>query len=128
RLTVDDANHRVLGQAESTSVTGDVLTVPLDTVNPNARYFLKVEGAATDVMGIGRYGVAVTFDGLSTVPPETIDAVLRGPYEILHSDDVDRLFEDPSNTFFNDDNHADDSALGATVLKSTPGYAPNTHY
>src|SRR5438270_4893875 len=101
RLTVYDANHRVLGQVESRQATGDVVSIHLDQVSRNARYFLKIESAASDVMGIGRYGVGVTFDALSSVTPDVLDAVLRGPYETLHADDLDRVFQDPSGAFFN---------------------------
>jgi hypothetical protein len=128
RLTIYDANQRVLGQAQSTNAAGDVVSVHLDRVDPRATYYAKVEGATRDVFGIGSYGLAVTFDANLTVSPDAIDAALRGPYETLKGDDVDRIFRDSSSTFFNDDGGADDTFLTAVALRTTPGYAPQTHY
>lgn len=130
QVTVYDTNHTVLGQTESTRAGGDELTVHLDHVDPNGTYFIKVEGAVGDVFGRGRYGLAVTFDAnlLPSITAQRIDAVLRGPYETLQDNDIDKLFRNPPATYFNDDQHTDDTLKRALTLLTTTGYAPNTHY
>ena len=128
RLTVFDSGGRVLGQAQAASEFGDVVTVNLPKTVPGATYFLQVDGATKDVFGIGHYGLAVSFDGLSQTSPATIDAVLRGDYRTLTASEIDTLFRDPSHVLFNNDHHSDDTSLGATVLAPAPGFAHNSHY
>ena len=91
-LTVLDASGNVLGDVQSTSDFGDVVTLHLDQVDANANYFVEVQGATGDVFGIGSYGVAVTFDSNSTVTTSAIDAVLRGPYPVAESQRHQRDF------------------------------------
>ena len=124
-LTVEGA---VLGDAQSTSSTGDVLTLHLNTVDPNAEYFFEVQGAANDVFGIGSYGVSVSFDSNSTVTTAGIDAVLRGPYQSLDPNDINAIFVGTTDLLLNSDNGANDTAGNATQLVPSPGYARNSHY
>jgi hypothetical protein len=128
RLTVFDARGRMLGQSLSTSPLGDTVTVRLNQVDPGATYYARVDGAVDDVFGVGRYGLAVTFDTRLTTPEAALDAVLRGPYDALRQQDVGRIFTNPEGTLFNDDAHADDDFAAATVLQTPPGYAANTHF
>jgi hypothetical protein len=130
QLMVYDTNHNLLGQATSTTVGGDELMVRLSQVDPNVTYFIKVSGATADVFGVGRYGLAVTFDAnlLPSVTAPQIDAVLRGPYETLQVNDIDQLFRNPPATYFNDDHHTNDTLNQASTLSTTAGYAASTHY
>ena len=100
-LTLLDASGNVLGDVQSTSDFGDVVTLHLDQVDPNANYYVKVQGATGDVFGIGSYGVAVTFDANSTVSAAAIDAVLRGPYQSLSPNDIDAIFLGMADPLFN---------------------------
>jgi hypothetical protein len=81
-----------------------------------------------DVFGIGRYGLAATFDANLTVPPGAIEAALREPLDTVRGDDLDEVFRSPADALFNDDLHADDNFATAASLKTTPGYASQTHY
>ena len=129
RLTVLDKHGAVLGASQSADPLGSVVTVRLAHVNPDERYFFRVERAVSDVFGIGRYGVAVTFDANLTTPPARIDAVLRGAYhEALEDDDLQELFRRPAGIVFNDDRHTDDTFQTAERLRPTTGYAEDTHY
>jgi Bacterial Ig-like domain (group 2)/Matrixin len=127
-LTWFDRQGALLGDAQSTSSTGDVLTLHLNAVDPNTQYFIKVQGAASDVFGKGSYGVSVSFDSNSTVTTAGIDAVLRGPYQALNPNDLDAIFVGTANLLFNSDNGANDTAGTATQLVPSPGYARNSHY
>src|SRR5262249_28123830 len=62
KITIFDARGNVLGQAQSTNPQGDTVSVRLAAVNPQATYFVRVEGATRDVFGIGRYALVTTFD------------------------------------------------------------------
>jgi hypothetical protein len=128
RLSVLDAKGNVVGTAESQSDLGDTVTVHLDQSDPNATYYLKVQGATSDVFGIGSYGVAVTFDGASTVSTAAIDSVLRGPYQTLNPNDINALFASSADPLLNNDHGSDDSSTGATTIAPSPGYARNSHY
>ena len=127
-LTLLDASGNVLGDVQSTSDFGDVVTLHLDQVDPNANYYIEVQGATGDVFGIGSYGVAVTFDANSTVTASAIDAVLRGPYQSLSPNDINAIFLGTANPLFNSDNGANDTPGTATQLIPSPGYARNSHY
>ncbi len=128
KLTVYDAAGRVLGQALSTNAAGDAVTVTLPRTDPLATYFVRVEGATRDVFGVGRYALAVTFDNLNKVSAAGLQTVLRGPYDNLKPDELLKLFRNPGKTFFNDDQHTNETTATATALRATPGFVANTHY
>src|SRR5262249_20859410 len=78
RLRVYDQNFNLVGQAQSTSVFGDVVSVHLAANNPLAqRYYIQIDSSRSDLFGIGRYGLAVSFDNL-VVNPDALPAILRG--------------------------------------------------
>jgi hypothetical protein len=126
-LTLLDAKGNMLGDVQSTSDFGDVVTLHLNQVDSNANYFVEVQGATGDVFGIGGYGLAVTFDSNSTVTASAIDAVLRGPYQSLSPNDINAIFLGAS-PLFNSDNGANNTPGTATQLTPSPGYARNSHY
>ena len=129
RLTVLDGSGKVvLGQAKADSDFGDVVTVQLPQISPNATYTVLVQGTTSDVFGVGHYGLAVSFDGRDTVSPATLDTVLRGDYQTLGPNDIDALLRDPTHALLNYVHHSDDTASTALRLTSTPGYPTNTHY
>jgi hypothetical protein len=127
RLTILDASGHVLGQAQSTKALGDEIAVQLGQVNPQATYYVEVQGATQDVLGIGRYALGVTFDTSLTTPVSNLDSVLSGPYETLQPLDTDAVFGNPQ-ALFNADADTNDTLDTATTLHTTPGYVANTHY
>ena len=126
-LTVTDARGKVVGEAQAASDFGDTVTVHLNQSDPNATYYLKVEGATSDVYGIGSYGLAVTFDAANQVTASALDSVLRGPYQSLSPNDLSTLLMNPGQVLFNS-GHRDTDPGSATTLTTTPGYAQNTHF
>ena len=127
-LTLLDAQGHVLADSQAASGLGDVVTVSLAAVNPNATYYIKVQGATSDVFGIGSFGVAVNFNATSKTTTSAIDAVLRGPYQTLSPNDINSLFLGTANPLFNNTHGSDDLPGTATVLSSLPGYSKNSHY
>ncbi len=127
-FTILDAKGHVLDDAQAQSDMGDVVTLHLSKSDPNLTYYLKIQGATSDVFGIGSYGVAVTFDTVSKTSASAIDSVLRGPYQTLSPNDIDALFLGGTNPLLNNDHGSDDTAASATTLTSRPGYARNSHY
>jgi hypothetical protein len=110
-LTVYDANGNVLGQAASTNVLGDVVNVHIDAATANATYYVGVEAATTDLFGVGRYELAVTFDATLKMTPNQITAMLSAHGGSSGGDS------------------SDDAKPGIIqALRTTPGYAANQHY
>jgi hypothetical protein len=125
-LTVYDASGNVLGQAESTNVLGDTVTVTLSRVLPNSTYYVRVGGATQDEFGVGRFGLAVTF-GEMEVSSAQIAAVLRGPYETLSAAQIAQVFHNPEG-HLRTGYSAHNLISSALVLTTTPGYAARQHY
>jgi hypothetical protein len=111
-LIVYDAGGNVLGQAQSTNVQGDTVTVHLDGVPANTTYYIEVEAATSGLFGVGRYGLAVTFDATLKTTPNQIASMLSSAHGDSSGDDS-----------------SDDAKAGSVVaLRTTRGYAPNEHY
>jgi hypothetical protein len=130
RVTVYDQNEQFLGQAQSNSEFGDIVSVHLPQSDPTAqRYYIKVDSAVNNLFAIGRYALVVTFDGRLLVNPNSIPVILRGPYDDLtNENDMAQLFSNPTNALFNSDLNTDITFQTAEVLESTPGYPPDLHY
>jgi hypothetical protein len=111
-LTVFDASGNVLGQTQSTLLGGDDLTLTIQNAVPGNRYFARVQGATSDLFGIGRYGLGVTFDSLNTRTPTQINTMLTGS-GMQHSES---------------DLPIHNLATSALPLTTTHGYAANEHY
>ena len=128
RLTVLDAKGNVLGESQSGGSFGSTVSVHLDRVVLNAKYYLRVQAATADSFGFGHYGLAVTFDQASTTPASTLDAVLRGDRQSFGPNEIAALFRTSSSTLFNDDRHSDDAIGAAVVLAPDANFAKETHY
>ncbi|HKB01244.1 MAG TPA: PPC domain-containing protein, partial [Gemmataceae bacterium] len=69
RVTVLDANGQVVASAVATDPTSGDLTITVDHAQKKGTYFVKVEGAADDVFGIGAYRLAVGSAAAEAVAP-----------------------------------------------------------
>jgi hypothetical protein len=125
-LTVYDASGNILGQAQSTNVLGDTVTVTLPHIAAHSTYYVRVAGATQDVFSIGRFGVAVTFGEQETSAAQ-IAAVLRGPYDTLSADQIAQLFHNPEGRLHTG-YPVHNSISSALVLTTTPGYTADQHY
>ncbi|MDX1925236.1 MAG: matrixin family metalloprotease [Pirellulaceae bacterium] len=121
RVSLIDGNGRVLQTRVGANTNGTVVTIRIPSSVPDGQYFLKIEADPSSTYKVGRYGVAVSFDGLQGPLAITIDQVMRGRYETLKSEAVDQLFKDPTASFFENDLHTDDAIAGAIVLRQGPG-------
>jgi hypothetical protein len=111
-LIVYDAGGNVLGQAQSTSILGDTVSVQLDSVPANTTYYIAIESPASNVFAVGHYGLAVTFDATLTTTSNQIASTLSSAHSGSSGGDS-----------------SDDNSSGAIpALRTTPGYAPNQHY
>jgi hypothetical protein len=111
-LIVYDASGNVLGQAQSTSVLGDTVSVHLDNVPANTTFYIGVASSTGDLFSVGRYGMAVTFDATLKTTPDQIASTLRN-----------------ANYGSSGGDSSDDARPGSVpALRTTPGYAPNQHY
>lgn len=107
-LTVYDAGGNILGQAQSSSVLGDTVSVHLDGAAVNTTFFIRVSSSTSGIFALGHYGLAVTFDATLTTTPAQIASMLSSSHSGDSSDTVN---------------------LGSvSALQTTPGYAPNQHY
>jgi hypothetical protein len=128
RLTIYGAAGNALGLAESTSFVGDVLTVTLPGVGPNSLYYIKVESAAADVFGVGRYDLAITFDERLTTAPAVIDAFFRGPYAKLSEEGIQEFFRHPDHPLFGRDEAPHGRPDTAVVLAPTTQLSTDWYY
>jgi hypothetical protein len=124
-LTVYDSSGNVLGQAQSTNVLGDAVTVTLDGASASGTYYVSVGGATQDIFSIGRFGLAVTY-GEMEVSPARIAAVLSGPYDTLSAAQIAQLFYSEGQLHTSYPVH--NTLSTALVLTATPGYPANQHY
>jgi predicted Zn-dependent protease len=129
QVQVFGQNFQSLGVASSTSETGDIVTVQLSHVNPAATYFIEVSSPATNVFGIGRYALSVTYNGRSVVSAASLPAILRGPYDSLSAGDVAGLLSDVGGVLFqNGIANLNVTFLTAEPLSSEPGYPASSQY
>jgi len=127
-VTVTDSKGKILAQGQSTTGTGGTVELKIPTVTPGAKMTVLVQGASSDVFGIGNYGLAVIFDSKNIVSKQTIEKVLLGNHQNLSVNDIDALFQNPDSALFNEDRHTDDSAPRAIKLAGLSGYPKNTTY
>jgi hypothetical protein len=128
RLTIFDAAGHNLGQLDSSSFVGDVLSLNLPAVTPSTLYYIKVESAATDVFGVGRYDLAITFDDRLAVSPDTIDVFFRGPYAKLSEQGIQEFFRDPRHPLFGRGKPAHGRPDTAVVLAPTTQLSTDLYY
>lgn len=121
KLTILDGASRVLGTRTSVSESADTLSITLPSTVPDRRYFIRVESQAASSYRVGRYSVAVTFDGLLQPTVTPLQTVMRGSFEGLPPEKVDLLFKDPTRLLFDDDLHTNDGPLNATNLEPLAG-------
>jgi hypothetical protein len=111
RLTIyNSAGQVVAASAASDPLSGDV-SIRLDNVSRGTTLYLKVEGARSDVFGVGSYRLKINSGAVSAMQIKAIDAVLDNP------------------TFNNviDDHHSNDTLDSATNLnqakyQTTPAF------
>jgi len=128
-ITVRDRAGTVLGTAESRALGGDTISVRLDTVSEDDKYFVTVSSTAEAPFDVGGYSLVATFDNLLKVPREVIGDLLTSEYRSLEQDDIQRIFAPENESYelplLNDDAGLDDARENATVLKSDSGAATN---
>jgi hypothetical protein len=123
RMTVYDERGRLLARLDGSGFEGDVVTYTLPSSDPDGTYYLRVQDVPGAMAGVGRYGVAVTYDDWLEPLALSLDAVLRGPYDTLDESDIAELFLDPNAALYDEDGGTDDNPLGATELKPVRGPA-----
>jgi hypothetical protein len=128
QVEVYDQNFDLLGKAQSTSDTGDIVSVQLPNVNPFEHYYIEVNSPAQDVFGIGRYALSVTYDNRSIVNPASLPPILRGPYESLGAGDIAGLLSGVGDLLFNSNVIPNNTFATATTLQSRPGYVADSSY
>jgi hypothetical protein len=79
RVTVLDTQGNVVASAAATDPTNGNLTIAVNDAQPRATYYVKVEGAADDVFGIGAYRLAVGSAAVEAVTPPN-------PAGLIHDD------------------------------------------
>lgn len=90
-----------------------------DDTPTRQKFFVRIETAENAPFRSGRYALAVTFEGDSTVPSENLDPVMIGPYRSLEAGDLAALLRDPEGTLVRLDAGSNDSIPQATSLRPT---------
>jgi hypothetical protein len=126
-LQVFNQNHQLIGEAQSTSELGDIVTVQLPKAVCSQTYYIEVCTPATNVFGTGRYALSVTYNGRSLVNPASLPSILSGPYDSLSAGDLAALLTDAENVLFQN-NLLNFTFATADPLSSEPGYPADTQY
>ncbi|HEX3150088.1 MAG TPA: matrixin family metalloprotease [Gemmataceae bacterium] len=123
RLKVYDAQHKLVGEVLGTNPEGDSIQFTIPQTVDGATYFLRIDAAPKAVARIGRYGVAITFDGIKQDDSGglTLAQILAGPYDAIKSSDLLDLFEHPDLALYNQDDGSDDHGGGADDLPGRTG-------
>jgi len=133
KLTVyrelEAGGFQLLGSASS-ATPGDAVSVTLNQSVPGGHYFMKVEGAAADVFGVGRYALSVSLNAKYQAQPYALalQRIIRGPYEDLEYGDYAELFLDPENAELNDDLGTNEDFATAFQLATASGYSPGRRF
>ena len=127
-LQVYNQNHKLMGQVQSTSGFGDVVSVDLPSVNLFQHYYIEVASPAQNVFGTGRYALSVTYNNLSLVNPASLPALLSGPYDSLSAGDLAGLLLDADDVLFQLGQLTNISFLTADPLQNQPGYPVDTRF
>ena len=127
RLQIYNQNFQLVGQAQSTSLFGDTVSVELPRVNPFGRYYIEVDSPAQNVFGTGRYALSVTYDARSIVNPASLPAISRSLRQ-SSAFDIAGLFNDVTGVLFQADQLLNKTFLTADPLQSEPGYPVDTRY
>jgi hypothetical protein len=121
RLTVLDALGREVASESSTSLLGDTLEITLTGLPSGQRYFVRVDSAATDAFGVGRYGLSLRYDQLSSVSNTLIDQLIRSPYTTLNATQIDAFFRAGGDLLLNAEEGANDRLASAQWLPPIAG-------
>ena len=129
RLSLYDRDGRLLARQESTRIGGDVVSVRWEAVDPETRYFVRVEGATQGVFGVGGYALVTTHDGILQTDRATIDTLANGALRFLDQDEVQDFFDpDENEHLFNEDQGQNNTIDTATELDTSPGFTESTRY
>lgn len=113
--------------SDSADITGDTLTVTFDGNDDDdftsRRYYVRVEKAESAPFTLGRFAVAVSFDGENTVPAANLNQVILGSYHNLGANDLAALLQNPNTALVNVDGGTNDTRATATQLAPTASHS-----
>ncbi|MCX7699793.1 MAG: matrixin family metalloprotease [Gemmataceae bacterium] len=148
-LAILDSRGRILSRASTSTLGGGFVQLTLDEVNPQSVYYIRIQGATSDVFGMGRYSLAIIHGELpgsngdndddnddddddddSSWTIERLVSVMTGPFESLPGRELQALIANPDHLIYDqDDDDDDDDGWGQiTPLPTAHGYATNTHF
>jgi hypothetical protein len=110
RLTVYDAAGNVVGSAVASDPLNNNLSLRIDHPAEDGTYYVKVEGATSDVFGIGRYRLNIDAHSCPTDPSYSGPSSYPAPTGPGNS-------SGPANPM-----------SGIKLLATTPGYVEHTYY
>lgn len=123
KISVLDAQGKVLATKLSQQSAGSDLVLTLPTSTTGTKYYLRVE-AAGGLFNSGRYALALTLDQQLTTPEATITNIMHGPYDTFVSGDLEQLFsQHPEDSLFHLDDSTNDNASSASRLSSSNSLA-----
>ncbi|HQR05509.1 MAG TPA: matrixin family metalloprotease [Gemmatales bacterium] len=120
KISVLDAQGKVIDSRLSQQTAGADLVVTLPASTAGAKYFIRVEAESiSGFFSVGRYALSLTLDQRLTTPASTITSVLRGPFDAFPAGDLESLFsQNPEDALFHQDDSSDDTAKNAGRLTS----------
>jgi hypothetical protein len=129
KISVFDENENLIQTAKmSGGMRGGRLTLTLPTVLEGERYYVLVEPADDSLFSTGSYALVATLMDNVTIPSAQVEPVIKGNYWRLPQTDVQEIFLNPSDFFFNADLALNDNLGTAQSLKESPTFNKKMHY
>lgn len=81
KITVVDEQGVVVATAQSTQPGKGSVLVTIPKIENREKLFIQIEGASGSELSVGRFGLGVSFDGVSTISQAKLIKVLRSPLD-----------------------------------------------
>lgn len=127
KVSLLDKAGKLISQSTSFTTSGGTVTLTLPAALSNQISYLRVESAPGSARSIGRYAIATTFDGRLQPTSISVDSVMRGAYESLSPEDMQRLFLNASTVELGDDKNNEDNVAIFSDLKPGVGLSTPLH-
>lgn len=117
-----------VGFAITAGFRGGRIMIRVPSAADGERYFVRVSSADQSEFAIGSYALKTVLSANNTAGAELTERVLTGKFWQLKQQDVQNIFLQPSNYFFNEELSMNDTFATAERMKDRAGYTRGSHF